>query len=370
MDLLRSWRLLLHAPHLVWSPRLTAGIYAVTRILDAKAVIIPNVCCPAAVYGIILAGAEPVFCETYLSGAIDPDACEILMRATNASLVLHVHPVGIYADRTAIHKLCQRYNAFLFEDGASWFPPKPDYEILESSCLGLSFGWHKMFDLGGGSLLALGDGLLADELRRFLRFLPAAPEKDMLQNYQTRYDELVTRGGPKEAVRVDLSILAKTFEPFWIGNTPYFASAPQPQFITNERRRRVEIYTALYDMLQHFPTVCFDTCTLAFPWRFTFLSNDPSVAEDLFQANGLFVSRLHPVLDQFFPQFRRSVRLEHSRQVAAHIYNIDLSPAITIETIELTRRRYWRNRSKRQLRRAIIGLGAWKSLYSAGQPTG
>ncbi len=39
------WRQYLVTDHIVWAPRLTAGIYAVTRALGARRVIVPNCCC-------------------------------------------------------------------------------------------------------------------------------------------------------------------------------------------------------------------------------------------------------------------------------------------------------------------------------------
>jgi DegT/DnrJ/EryC1/StrS aminotransferase family len=255
IDALRSWRTALDAPNFVWSPRLTAGLYAVAAVLEAKTVIIPNICCPAVVYGIILSGAKPAFCEIDpLSGALDLDACEKLLTSTKADMVVHIHPFGLYSDRDALHERCRRRGAFFFEDGASWFPPTPKYELKAGSCLGLRFGWSKIFDLAGGSLLAFEDTPLAAEIENFLHRLPPPPVHDIRRDFERRFNAMATNDGRQQPIETDLSTLAEAFRSHWIGNTQNLVRAPNTERIQGERRRRIELADAFSELLPDIPS--------------------------------------------------------------------------------------------------------------------
>lgn len=350
-ETLQSWRSALQAPNLVWSPRLTAGLYAVSKVLDAKTIIIPNICCPAVVYGIILSGAKPAFCEVNLrTGALDEAACEKLLIDTRADIVLHIHQFGLYSERDVLYEHCQRHGAFFFEDGACWFPPTPEYEVCAGGCLGLSFGWYKIFDLGGGSILAFGDGKLADEVEKSLRGLPPPPARDMRCDYEQQFYAMAAERCVRQAPENDLSILAELYRPHWIGNTHHFVRAPSTEQIQRERKRRIEVVAALSDIVSEYPARLLQSSALDFPWLFCFLSKDRNFAHDMFYSNEFSVSRLHPALSRLFPGFLHSDKLHTSYQFAEQIYNVNISPDVTIDRVRLAAKRYLRNVWRRRLR--------------------
>jgi hypothetical protein len=340
IDALQSWRSVLYTPNLVWSPRLTAGLYAVSKVLDANTVIIPNICCPAVVFGIILSGAQPAFCDVDpLTGALDETACEKLLIETKAKIVLHVHPFGLYSQRDIIYKYCLRHGAFFFEDGACWFPPTPDYEVCAAGCLGLSFGWGKIFDLGGGSLLAFGDRKFGDEVDHFLRFLPSAPALDMRHDYEQQFVAMV----PDDRLqrhKNDLSILAEVYRLHWIGNTHHFARAPSPEQIRRERERRIAVVDTFSDILSGHPVQLLQRSALDFPWLFCFLTKDTKFVYDMFNRNHFSLARLHPALNRLFPEFPHSDQLRSSYQFSDEIYNVNISADVTIDRIRSAAKRY------------------------------
>lgn len=183
-----SWQSLIGLSNLIWLPRLTAGIYALTSVMSAKKVIVPNNCCLNVVYGVLLGGAEPVFCEIDIkTGSLNVNACKELLERTKAEMVVHVHLFGLYSDRLPIYKLCRRFGAMYFEDGACWFAPVPQYEILPASCLGLSFGTKKIFELGG-------------------EVFCAAPKLHWLMKWESAWNYCLNRQGHCPITRASMAI--------------------------------------------------------------------------------------------------------------------------------------------------------------------
>jgi dTDP-4-amino-4,6-dideoxygalactose transaminase len=374
IDALQSWRTALDAPNLVWYPRLTAGLYAVGAVLEAKTVIIPNICCPAVVYGIILSGAKPAFCEVDpRSGALDLDACEKLLTSTKADMVVHIHPFGLYSDRDALHERCRRHGAFFFEDGASWFPPTPKYELKAASCLGLSFGWSKIFDLGGGSLLAFEDPQLAVEIENFLHRLPPPPVHDIRREFERRFNAMAANDCLQRPTETDLSTLGEAFRSHWIGNTQNLVGAPSTGRIQRERRRRIELADAFSELLRGYPVQFLHRSGLDFPWRFCFLCTDTNLVRNMFPENEFSIWRLYPALDRVFPKYPHSEDLNKSYEFANQIFNVAISPDVTIHGIRSAIRRYRINAWKRRLRpvRRLLAQGrdwAGTNLFSKIKP--
>jgi hypothetical protein len=328
-------------------------------VLDAKTVIIPNNCCPALVYGIILSGAKPAFCEVDLrSGALDPAACKRLLTDTEADIVVHIHPFGLYSNRDALYENCRQHGAFFFEDGASWFPPSPRYEVKIGSCVGLSFGWSKIFDLGGGSLLAFEDSKFAEEVEEFLRLLPPPSPRDMRRDFEQQYSAMTNDDLLHQATMTDLSILAAAFRSHWIGNRGNVVRAPNTRQVQQERRRRTELVDELLQLLFGHPVQFLQRSALDFPWRFCFLCRDPNLVRDMFSSNGFGVGRLYSALNKVFPIYNCSNDLSVSYQFAEQIYNIDMSN-VTIEWIRSARKKYRINVLKRRLR----PVKRWLSQY-------
>jgi dTDP-4-amino-4,6-dideoxygalactose transaminase len=326
----QSWRSLLGFSNLVSLPRLTAGIYALTRTLAPGKVIVPNNCCLAVVYGIILGGAEPVFCEVNLEDAsLDAEACEELLQRTNAGMVVHVHSYGIYSNRQPIYQLCKRYGAFYLEDGASWFPPSR-YELLDGSCLGLSFGHTKIFELGGG-ILCFAEPTLALEVEQIVDALPDFI--DLNCDYDRIYREKIAWDGLPKSAHPDFLALGEKLRALWIGSNRRQISAPNLAQIQRERERRHELTNAFQEILSRYPIDLFRRNTLDFVWRFSFLSSNRWLIQSLLGASDFFVSRWYPPLDRFFPNYERSRSLRNSYQLGAGVFNVALSPDVTVEQI-------------------------------------
>ena len=345
----RSWQSLIGLPNLIWLPRLTAGIYALTSVLNAKKVIVPNNCCLNVVYGVLLGGAEPVFCEIDIkNGSLNVNVCEELLERSKAEMVVHVHLFGLYTDRFPIYKLCRRFGAMYFEDAACWFPPVPSYEILPASCLGLSFGAKKIFELGGGGILCCADASLAYEVGKCLEFLPE--QAVTLPDYESVYGHMVGPDRLPASDDSDFSRLAFQFRALWINKTEYFVNALSKSQVDEERRRRRDLSAAIaqelsqYDDVETLAATSFD-----FPWRFSFLTKNSGLVERVFGENGIFVSRLYPPLDRFFPKFERSPCLDNSYRCGAEIFNIPLDAGVGIDRIKRAFVAYRRSPLKRRL---------------------
>jgi hypothetical protein len=327
-----AWKSVLANPDLVWYPRLTAGIFALTKVFAARKVVVPDNCCLNVVYGVLLAGAEPVFCEVDLrNGALDLDSCDVLLRETRAEIVVHVHPFGSYAERAPVHDVCRRHRALYFEDGAAWFPPGPDYQPLPASCLGLSFGYGKVFDLGGGGLLCCAEAAVARDLSRCLDLLPDA--SGAWSEYEQRFRTMVTSSGRPRRNEADFSQLATRFRRLWLGATGHFPEPPSEAGIDQERERRLQLAGVLTDELSRHDVELFDANPLDFPCRYSFRTRDRLLVEEVFERNGMFVSELYPPLDRFFPAFGRSIRLDNSWKLGATVFNVALDPAVTVDRI-------------------------------------
>jgi dTDP-4-amino-4,6-dideoxygalactose transaminase len=346
-----SWQSLLGLPNLIWLSRLTAGIYALTKVLNAKKVIVPNNCCLNVVYGVLLGGAEPVFCDIDIkTGSLNVNACEELLERTKVEMVVHVHLYGLYSDRIPIHQLCRRFGAMYFEDGACWFPPVPNYEILPASCLGLSFGAKKIFELGGGGILCCTDTSLACEVRRCLEFLPE--QTGVLPDYESVYGKMVGADRLPLSDKSDFLSLAFQFRELWINNTGYSVDALSKSEVDDERRRRQDLAAIIAQELSEYRDdveIMFADTSLSFPWRFSFLTKNNGLVRRLFGENGFFVSRLYPPLDRFFPTFERSECLDNSYRCGAEIFNIPLDAGASIDRIKRAFMAYRRPPLKRRL---------------------
>lgn len=346
-----SWQSLLGLPNLIWLSRLTAGIYALTKVLNAKKVVVPNNCCLNVVYGVLLGGAEPVFCDIDIkSGSLNVNACEELLERTRAEMVVHVHQNGLYSDRLPIHKLCRRFGAMYFEDGACWFPPVPNYEILPASCLGLSFGAKKIFELGGGGILCCADASLAYEVGKCLEFLPE--QTGVLPDYECVYGNMVGPDRLPVSDRSDFLSLAFQFRDLWINKTGYFVNALSKSQVDAERCRRQDLSAAIAHELSEYSDdveMMFADTSLSFPWRFSFLTKNSGFVGQLFGENGFFVSRLYPPLDSFFPTFERSQCLDNSYRCGAEIFNIPLDAGASVDRIKRAFVAYRRPPLKRRL---------------------
>ena len=344
-----SWQSLIGLPNLIWLPRLTAGIYALTSVLSAKKVIVPNNCCLNVVYGVLLGGGEPVFCEIDIrNGSLDVNACRELLERTRAEMVVHVHMFGLYSDRLPIHECCARFGALYFEDAAAWFPPVPNYEVLPGSCLGLSFGEKKIFELGGGGILCCADESLAREIEECLESLPV--RSGTLPDYGSVYSSMVGRDGLPVSDTPEFSSLAFQFRELWINKTGFFVNAFSKSRVEEERLRRRALSAAItqelsaYDDIETLADTLFD-----FPWRFSFLTKNSGLVERIFGERGFFVSRLYPPLNKFFPKFDRSQRLENSYRCGAEIFNIPLDSGVGIDRIKRAFVAYRRSPLERKL---------------------
>lgn len=223
-----------------------------------------------------------MFCEIDIkNGSLNVNVCEELLERSKAEMVVHVHLFGLYTDRFPIYKLCRRFGAMYFEDAACWFPPVPSYEILPASCLGLSFGAKKIFELGGGGILCCADASLAYEVGKCLEFLPE--QAVTLPDYESVYGHMVGPDRLPASDDSDFSRLAFQFRALWINKTEYFVNALSKSQVDEERRRRRDLSAAIaqelsqYDDVETLAATSFD-----FPWRFSFLTKNSGLVERVF----------------------------------------------------------------------------------------
>jgi len=321
------WEYWLPNQELVFAPRLTAGIYAVARGLDAKRVLLPNNCCPNVVYAVLLARAEPVFCEIDIAtGGLNAQACEALMRKTKVDMLIHVHMYGLYSERQKLHELCQSQGVFFFEDGASWFPPIHGYSILNNSCLGLSFGEYKIFSFGAGAVVGFSDSRLAKEVERLLDLSPAKPSAP--SDYVANYTSMVRDDGLPKRIGTDFSFLAEQYRDYWIGRSALPKIDLNSTIITEERKRRTRLAKSFKEILAPLNLKFFSDHPLDMPWSFNFISPRAHFFADGLSNMGIPVSRLYPPLNFLFPRFLTSAKLTNSYQLGAQICNFQLSQEI------------------------------------------
>lgn len=310
-------------------PRLTAGIYAVTKILSPKYVLVPNNCCPNVVYGIVLAGSEPVFCEVNKERcSLDEHSCRDLMDRYEVEMVILVHMYGLYVDRDIIHSLCRQHGAFIFEDGGLWFPPRSGYTVLENSCLGLSFGKKKIFDLGGGGLIISSNSEMAAEVDRVIESLPGIPNQ--ISDYGAEYYRVVGGDGLPKENGFDCTYLAKKYERYWLGRSkPANDHIVDHLWVESEKARRDELVGCYKEILSGFENIkFFVTHKLDMPWRFSFLHKDARMFASKLRKEDVQISHWYPPLDRFFPKFKSSKDLSNSYRIGTDVCNLWLDQSI------------------------------------------
>jgi dTDP-4-amino-4,6-dideoxygalactose transaminase len=327
MALKRFWQQQLGTAHIVCAPRLTAGIHAVARAIGARRAIVPNICCPQMLYGLLLAGTEPVLCDIDLAnGGLNLAACEQVLAEGGANLVLHVHLYGLYSDRGAVHRLCQRYGAFLFENAAIWFPPHDNYGVLRESGIGFSFGERKPFNLGGGAVLGLATARIAADVQRVLEEQPSRPGAP--SGYGTQYNNLVDEEGMPRSKAIDLMPMAERYRKWWIGSAPMSRGDLTPARVAAERDRRRRLADGFMKALSPIELEWFASHNFDFPWRLSFRSNKRRCLVRHLSDYKVPVTSLYPPLDRFFPGLPTSATLANSHTLGAQVCNIRLDPDV------------------------------------------
>jgi dTDP-4-amino-4,6-dideoxygalactose transaminase len=313
-------------------PRLTAGIYLVAKVLGAKKVLLPNNCCPNIVYAILLAGAEPVFCEIdFANGGLELTACADLMAKEKIDLVIHVHMYGLYGERDEIASLCKKYGAFLFEDGGLWFPPVSGYLVLENSCLGLSFGEKKIFDYGVGAVLAVNDISLVARIKDLIKSLPLKPNQP--SNYANDYETYTNNSN-----RLGLATLADIYKDYWLGQCQLPEYDFDQEFIRREKIRRDNLVKKYEEILADVGISLFNVSSLDMPWRFSFGHKEARLVARRIRSLGVNVSHWYPPLDKYFPHHHnKSSDLKKSYRLGNEVCNLWLDNSINIISLELIR---------------------------------
>jgi len=306
---------------LVWAPRLTAGIYALARVRYAKRVVVPNNICPSVVHGILLAGAEPVFCEIDLAnGGLCPQACAQLLLQFKVDMIIHVHLYGLYTERQEIHQLSRQHGAFFFEDAGLWFPPQLGYELLPESCLGLSFGAQKTFDFGSGGVLRFADPVLAKEVTAVLNRAPGRSAS--AAGYAEAYSAMLEDDGLPKRRGMDFSSLAERFREHWIGAVPLPDICLTREKVEAARGRRLSLASSYRKILAPLNASFLAEHPLDFPWRFSFLIDGAERFVPFLEERGIPAFRRYPPLDIFFPGFAKSRDLQNSHRLGAQVCNL------------------------------------------------
>ncbi len=257
------------------------------------------------------------------------------MRNGGVDIVLHVHQYALYCPGDALQSLCRRRGAFLFESAGNWFPPVPGYGVVyEAGCIGISFGERKTFDYGGGAVLGFSNPDLASDVQCVLGELPTRPT--VSSDYEARFYGLLGEDG-LPITEVDLVPLAECYRAYWIGSCPIPSIDLTLERVSAECARRTQLARVLGEALAPLEVARFSTHPLDFPWRLSFRFSQRTRLIRHLGEFGVFVSRLHPPLDAFFPGFCRSEDLTSSHRLGRQVCDLRLDRDINERAVNLVR---------------------------------
>ncbi len=123
---------------------------------------------------ILRAGAEPVYCDVDINGALDPEAAsQALEKFPDIRAIIPVHLYGHLADISRLSKLAKKQSVVLIEDAAQAIGAKRHQEIVGGrghiACLSF-YPTKNLGAIGDGGALLLPDpimGKVAQSLRNY-----------------------------------------------------------------------------------------------------------------------------------------------------------------------------------------------------------
>ena len=148
----------------------TVALHLALKTMDiglGDEVIVPNITFAACANSVILAGAEPVFCEIDKeSWCISPKEIENLI-TSKTKVIMIVHLYGQVADIPKIRKIADKYNLIVLEDCAEAIGSK--YKNKPVGTFGdvatFSFFGNKTISTGEGGMVVFKDENLAKKAR-------------------------------------------------------------------------------------------------------------------------------------------------------------------------------------------------------------
>ena len=172
----------------LFTGRGSSALYLVAKVLftPGDKVIVPPIVCPHLIYGLRLAGIQPVFCDVesknYVLSFDAVNAC-LKKDASIKGLVL-AEVYGHYLD-PRFKSLGEEHKLKIIYDRAQSFG-NPSKLIIPEAVEIHSFGYSKPLDVGNGGLIACNNLELYEELFRIEKALPKIKEKD-LDDYESKY---------------------------------------------------------------------------------------------------------------------------------------------------------------------------------------
>ncbi len=149
----------------------TLGLFTALKALgigNGDEVIVPDFTFIASANAIILAGAQPVFCDVDSNTfCLDPTLIEKSI-TKNTKAIMPVHIYGQSADMEAITKIAKQYNLYVIEDAAQGVGVK--FNGRHTGTFGeigvLSYYGNKTITCGEGGVILTDDSELAKECYR------------------------------------------------------------------------------------------------------------------------------------------------------------------------------------------------------------
>ena len=139
----------------VTAPNATNALVAGLQALGVKGrVLTPSYTFPATTHAILMAGAEPMFCDIAPdSWSMDPAAAEMHLAQGGISAILHMRPYGFGQSASSLEELARRHGIPLIIDAASALGG----ESSRTGHVGQQ-GDMEIFSLHATKVFAIGEG--------------------------------------------------------------------------------------------------------------------------------------------------------------------------------------------------------------------
>jgi len=341
--------------HCLLTGRGASAIYLALKALDRPPgkVLVPAVTCPTAIFPILYAGHEPVFCDINLEdyNANSAGLKRILEERTDVVAVLAIHSFGHLVDLENLARECRERGVFLIEDLCQALGATPGGKVPPGNwgdVSVLSFGYSKPVDAGDGGAVLTGDSRLAERIHEEALLLPEKPaDFDELENrYRAAYYRAEDQARAKGTAPPSHLTLAKPFRAMHLFRAGHAFAGPAVKQIEElearmqMRRQRANAYR---ELLAGLPLLLPVYNAGSNPWRFTFLVEDPALHRPLtegLRARGFHASNWYPSLPaRFGIGFEESVtRFSNARYFERRVINLWVDDTMTGETIEETAR--------------------------------
>lgn len=170
----------------VTAPNATNALLAALQALGVTGkVLTPSYTFPATVHAILMAGAEPLFCDIAPdTWELDPSVAARMLEREKVGAILHLRPYGLSRDAAAIEALARKHGVPLVIDSAAALGAAASIEGFVGQQ-----GDIEVFSLHATKVFAIGEGglsLMRPELEQRFR---------QVSNFGIQYpDDILARG--------------------------------------------------------------------------------------------------------------------------------------------------------------------------------